>query len=152
MDRILEITGWTLLVIFWALSIKNFLISPEKVPTHFNIRGEADAYGGRINILILPAIAAVLYTGMTLLNRFPHIFNYMVSITEENALRQYTNSTRMIRVLKLVLVIVFLFIGFQMHEGAGVSQTGFGSWVMPVIMLMVFVPIVYFIVRSLRMK
>ena len=35
------------------------------------------------------------------------MFNYPSQITKENAVHQYTNATRMIRVLKLVIVVLF---------------------------------------------
>jgi hypothetical protein len=43
---------------------------------------------------------------MTVLNRFPHIFNYTTTITEENALREYTRATRLVRYLKLTMVLI----------------------------------------------
>jgi hypothetical protein len=47
---------------------------------------------------------------MTILNRYPYLFNYPIAINSENALRQYTNSTRMIRYLKLSVVTIFTLI------------------------------------------
>lgn len=33
---------------------------PDTIPTHFNIRGEADAYGGKDNIFLVPGIMAIV--------------------------------------------------------------------------------------------
>lgn len=46
---------------------------------------------------MLPVTSAILFPGMSLVNRAPHIFNYPVRITSENALIQYTNAPRLIR-------------------------------------------------------
>lgn len=106
-DKILEITGKCVIMLLWILSIVAFFKMPDTVPTHFNASGQADNFGNKGTIFILPVIATIIFMGLTALNRYPHVFNYMTTITEENALHQYTIATRMLRVLKLMIVILF---------------------------------------------
>lgn len=112
-DKISEALGWLLLFAFWFLIITNYPKIPDIVPTHFNFNGKADAFGGKARIFTLPSIATILFLGMTILNKFPHIFNYPTEITNDNALRQYKSATRMIRFLKLIIVLIFGLIAYQ---------------------------------------
>ena len=91
---------------------------PATIPTHYNGAGQADGFGGKITILTLPLIATVLFVGMTFLNKYPHIFNYPTNITQDNVLRQYTNATRLIRYLKLIIVFIFGLIAFKTIQNA----------------------------------
>ena len=107
-DKILEIFGWIAIFGIWTLTLTNYFELPEIIPTHYNGTGKADGFGNKANILTLPIVSTILFVGMTILNKYPHVFNYQSEITDENALHQYTNATRMMRVLKLVIVLISL--------------------------------------------
>jgi uncharacterized membrane protein len=62
---------------------------PERIPTHFGFSGEPDAWGGKGTLVILPIVGLTLYVSMMALARVPHIYNYPVTITEDNAEAQY---------------------------------------------------------------
>lgn len=87
---------------------------PDQVPRHFNVRGEADAWGAKGTILILPIVGAVLYTVTMLLVRVPHVYNYPVPITEKNAEGQYRLARRLL--LLLNALILWLFAGIFFSE------------------------------------
>ena len=112
-DKILEVLGWVSVVGIWALTLTNYSILPEIIPIHFNGAGKADGFGNKTHIFILPIISTLLFIGLTTLNKHPHMFNYPSQITKENAVHQYTNATRMMRVLKLVIVVLFGLIVFR---------------------------------------
>ncbi|CAA9324494.1 protein of unknown function DUF1648 [uncultured Microcoleus sp.] len=71
-----------LIVQFWA-------VLPDRIPIHFGVRGLADAWGDKVTIWIMPAVAAIIFAVLTAVSRYPHTFNYPVPITSENARRQY---------------------------------------------------------------
>lgn len=112
-DKILELVGWLSIIAVWVLTSMHYNNLPDIIPTHYNALGQADGMGGKATILILPILATILFIGMTVLNKFPNVFNYPTNISNQNALRQYTNATRMIRYLKLVLVVIFGLIVFK---------------------------------------
>jgi uncharacterized membrane protein len=144
--------GWSMLAFIWIITLYFYRKLPGTIPTHFNAAGTADDFGPRSSVFFLPALGTVLFIGMSILNRFPHIFNYPVKITPENALRQYTMATRMIRVLKLSVLIVFTLITWLTGHAA-ISQAGsIGAWLMPAILILVFAPVAYYIVKSFRDK
>jgi uncharacterized membrane protein len=151
-DQVLELLGWGVLLALWVWIGTNFSSLPDSIPTHFNAAGEADGFGTKASIIGLPLIATLLYIGLTLLNRFPHIFNFPTPITPNNALSQYTNATRMIRYLKLILVFVFAGISYQTIQQANGTGEGLGLWFLPLTLVLIFVPLIYFVSKSFQTK
>ncbi|MBK9486965.1 MAG: DUF1648 domain-containing protein [Chitinophagaceae bacterium] len=151
-DKVLEIGGIILLVIMWTLAAFNYYQSSDTVPIHFNLSGQPDGYGSKMTHLLLPIIPTLIYFGLMQLNKYPHIFNYMTKITEENAKRQYTIATRMIRILKISLVLIFtidILSALLMTFGV---VNGLGAWSFPVTILILAVPTLYLIFQSLNKK
>ena len=151
-DKIFEFLGWLLIVSVWGLLIINYSNLPKTIATHYNVVGQADAFGGKANILLLSIVATVLFIGLTIINNFPHIFNYPTNITKDNALRQYTNATRLIRYLKLIIVLIFGLISYQTIRLANGQTDVLGTWSLPLILGLIFIPLIYFICRSFKIK
>jgi uncharacterized membrane protein len=149
-DQALELLGWGVLLALWVWTGTSYSSLPDSIPTHFNAAGEADGFGRKASIIGLPLISTLLYFGLTVLNRVPHIFNFPTPITPDNALKQYTNATRMIRFLKLILVLVFAGISFQTIQQANGTGEGLGLWFLPLTLVLVFMPLVNFVVNSLK--
>ncbi len=151
-DKILEIIGWISIFGIWTLTLTNYFELPEIIPTHYNETGKADGFGNRSNILALPIISTILFLGLTTLNKYPHIFNYPSEITEENALNQYTNATRMMRVLKLVIVIIFGLIVLKTIQSVNGNADGLGTWFLLLTMGLIFIPMFYFLINAKKKK
>ena len=110
LDYIIEIAAFLSVLVAIILYIIYWTKAPEVVPTHYNIHGEVDGYGSKATLLILPIITVVTYIGLTILNKYPHIFNFPATVTEQNALSLYKIATRFVRVLKLLLCLLFTYI------------------------------------------
>ncbi len=151
-DKLVDLLGWLILLALWGLTISHFSTLPDTIPTHFNASGEADGFGSKASIIGLPVIATLLFVGLTVLNRYPHIFNYPTAITEDNALRLYTLATRMLRYLKLVLVLVFGGIEFMTIQHATRKAAGLGAWFLPLTLVLIFIPLIYFVIKSIKEK
>ena len=151
-DKVLEIIGWISVFGIWALPLINYFDLPEIIPIHFNGAGKADRFGNKTHIFVLPIISTLLFIGLTILNKHPHIFNYPSQITKENAVDQYTNATRMMRVLKLVIVVLFGLIVFRKIQIVNGHADGLGTWFLPLTMGMIFIPMLYFLIKSLKKK
>lgn len=151
-DKLIEIFSWLLFVLMWVIPIISYSLLPDTIPTHFNAAGEADDWGSKLSVYILPVIGTLLFILLTVINRFPHIFNYSVEITQENALRQYTNATKLIRVLKLVLMVTFNMIAVFTIRSAKGESNGLGLWFLPVTLTLIFVPTIYFIIKMYKEK
>ena len=149
-DKLVELLGWIMLLAIWALTISQYSTLPDTIPTHFNGAGQADGFGSKATILSSPVIASLLFIGLTVLNRYPHSFNYPTAITQDNALQLYTLATRMLRYLKLVLVLVFGGIEFMTIKHASGKAAGLGAWFLPLTLVLVFLPLIYFVVKSVQ--
>jgi len=147
-DIIIEIAGLVALLALWIFLIVAYSHLPDVIPVHYNGMGQADAFGKKGEIFTLPIIATVVFAGMTILSRFPHVFNYPVKINENNAFFQYRNMARMLRCLKLGLVLVFGGLVLQTVRNAAGNTEGLGVWFMPVLLAIICIPTLFFMVKS----
>jgi len=151
-DYFIEILSWVAVLFLLINTFRVYSGLPSTIPTHFNLAGEADDFGGKGTILILPLLVVIIFVGLTILIRFPYNYNYPVKITAENAIRQYANATRMLRFLKLVFVIVFSLLTTMIIQTAKGHSEGLGFWFLPFSLGMVFIPLSYFIIIAFRLK
>lgn len=149
-DKITEAIGWIGIIGIWVFTLLNYAELPEQIPIHNNLAGEADNFGSKSYIILLPVIATVLFLGMTLLNKYPHRFNYPSIITPHNAVAQYTNATRMIRFLKVSIVLIFGLLVYETLNYVDGDVDGLGTWSFPLILALLIIPIVYFVVLGAR--
>ncbi|MGL2963420.1 DUF1648 domain-containing protein [Flavobacterium sp. RSB2_4_14] len=147
-DKFLEVMGLLVLIFFWIFTLSNYNQLPEIIPTHFGAEGKPDEYGAKWTIFTLPTVSSILYIGLTIAIRFPHHFNYLVTITEENAEKQYTLVTRLLLMLKLMVLLVFLLLDFQTVQIALGQPDIFGRWFLLIVFGMVFVPLFYFLIQT----
>jgi hypothetical protein len=127
-------------------------ILPNRIPLHYTFSGQIDKYGGKYTLIFLPIVIVVMYLGLTLLCKFPHVFNYAVEITSENAERQYRIGVRYIMILKLAIVIIFSYIQFKSIQLAFNNKDSLGVWFLPIFLLVLFVPLIIYVKKSISMK
>jgi uncharacterized membrane protein len=108
--KTLEIAGFLLLLSLWITAFVLYVSSPDIIPVHFNLAGAADRYGSKTSLFLTAGIGTFLYLLLTVINRYPHAFNYLVTINAQNATEQYRKATTMLRVLKMGLLVLLLVI------------------------------------------
>jgi len=150
LDKWIEILGWVLLIFLWWETLRFYPGLPETIPVHYGLNGAVDAYGSKRMMLTLPTIASILFAGITVVNQFPHIFNYPVRITEENAPKQYAAATRLLRYIKLIILVVFGFIESKTILNISTGSNHIGAWFFPITMSLIFIPILIYIFISKR--
>lgn len=128
--EIISISGLILLTVYTFMIYNDM---PDTIPTHFNAQGEADGFGDKITLWWLVAIGIVLYISLSVLNRYPHIHNYNVNITEENAFKNYRFSTRILRFVNVFMVLLFIFIQYAIVSNVNDNSNLLGSWFVPII-------------------
>ena len=148
-DLAIEAAGFLALTLLWAYVSYNYTILPDIVPIHFGAGGVPDGYGEKELNFLAPAIATCLFVFITYLQGKPHKLNYATDITENNALAQYTSAVRMMRVLKLALCILFIFIEYS-TVSASFSEDGTADlkWMFIGAIFIVQLPVFYFIIQS----
>ena len=143
-DLIIEIAGLVAVLALWILLMATYSGLPELIPLQYNALGQVVNFGVKSSIFIFPAIATAIFAGLTILSRVPHILNYPVKITENNAFLQYRNAVRMLRYLKLAIVLLSGYI--VLHAVLNVGTIG--VWFLPATLGGVLLPVIYFMVRS----
>lgn len=123
--------------------IISFATLPEQIPVHFNLKGEADNWGNKAVILIMPIIALLPFTIVFALSRSPETYNYPFKITEENAPRIYPIAKLMMSVLNFSAMILFALISVEMVQTAHGNPFS-GIWLglaiaLPFIVLAIFI-------------
>jgi len=68
-----------------------------------------------------------MYIGLLILSRYPHLHNYMVNITKDNAFKQYQFSTRVLRIVNGLCVLLFAYINYQIIIGAQNNSSELGT-------------------------
>lgn len=138
----ISLFGMVGMVIYLAVVWKRI---PDQIPTHFGLSGEADAFSGKSAILMNPIIGVLLYGLVSAVARAPQCWNTGVRVTEQNRERVYAVLLRMITVLKLQLVVVFVYMTVRMANGRNLH-----GWFMAVFVAAIFGSIVFHLIWLYR--
>ncbi len=125
----------------------NWSSIPDKIPGHYNALGVVDRWGNKGELFILPIISWILYSGITILERFPQVWNTGVEVTEENKERVYGVLKNMIGTVKLIMVVVFSFLTINTALAKELSL-----WFVPVFLIVMFGSIIFYIVKLVKVK
>ncbi len=145
-DKLLLISNTIVLIAFFATCTYYYSILPDEIPTHYNFAGKPDAYGDKESIFSLPAIALIIAIPMLIISRKPHLFNYPVKITPENAQAQYTKATRLINILALMTTLVMFFIEIQTIRTVLGKADGLGESFVYIFFILMFIPTIFYLI------
>lgn len=148
-EKIIELLSILFLLGMYGFVILNWSEIPDRIPTHFNIMGEPDRWGGKWSVLILPIIATFLFKMMFILSKFPHIHNYPVKVTPENAEKLYRISRKMLITMNFLLTLFFAIGTWEMVNVAQGNE-GLGMWYMIGLLLSIFGPMGYYIYKMIK--
>ncbi|HEY2406752.1 MAG TPA: DUF1648 domain-containing protein [Polyangiaceae bacterium] len=151
-ERTLSVVGLGVLASWLTVLAWTWNTIPSRVPMHFGVSGRADAWGDRATSLLLPAVGTVLYAVMSVLERFPHTYNYPVRVTEQNAATLYRLGRWLVLSTKLFLVCTFAFISYTSVCVARGEALGLSPWFLPALILPLFVVTGVFMYRMWRAK
>ena len=149
-DWVLEGIGFLCVLLMIGLPLYYFKDLPEIIPMHFNASGNPDDFSSKNTLLVIPLIGSLLYVGLLILSRYPHIFNYPREITEENVMRQYRMATRLVRILNTVLAGSILFVTHGIIQTSLEKKAGLGSLFIPLVLVLVFGTIAIYLYRTLK--
>jgi uncharacterized membrane protein len=129
-DYLFEILAALGLLSLLGLSIFYYGQLPDQIPSHFGSDGRPDSYASKSSLWLLPILGSAIFGLMTYINRRPDWFNYPVKITPQNALTQYTMATRLIRVLKASVTILFAYLVWGIISVSEGIQEGLSTWLL----------------------
>ena len=151
-DRILESIAIVALLYGIVLVLQNWSTLPQSIPTHFNAKGEADGWGSKEMIWLLPAINVVVIPMMLWLRRYPWLSNVPWEINEKNALQQYGLIVRLLSLLSTTVALLFLVLLFDTISIAGGGTSLLGWWFMPIFVVGTIAPIIWYFVVGIRTR
>lgn len=144
-EKILEVVSGVGLLFIILVPIYYEPILPDSIPQHFGASGKADAWGGKGNLLVLPIVGIAMYALLTVISRYPQVWNLPFALTEENAERQYRYCRMLLSVLKAEIVWLFAYIGWRTIQTALGEADGLGQMFLPVfLIIMTGTLVVYF--------
>lgn len=92
---------------------------PQEIPVHFNARGEADDYGNKVILWLLPAVNLILFVVLEYAAKTPFdMFNYPVAITEENAARQHRIALQLLAYMRVVICLLLAYLVYAIVRSA----------------------------------
>jgi len=137
LEKTLEFVAAMGLLASVIIIIKFWPILPHTIPTHFGVSGKPDGWGSKETIFLLPSIGILLiYIPITLLSRYPHIYNYICPITEQNAVEQYYLARLLLRWMKAEIIWLFAGLEWMTVQNALGKTEGLGllTW-MPLVII-----------------
>ncbi|MFK7935909.1 MAG: DUF1648 domain-containing protein [Saprospiraceae bacterium] len=149
-DKFTDKFSFASLLILLVLPAMAYADLPDQIPIHFNFKGEADNYGSKIMIWLLPVIGTAIYALLNWLSKHPEKYNYPVELHEGNAHFQYQNSVRMMCVMNAVLTMTFAYLVYLTIQMAQGNRTDLGTWTLPILMGLILVPVGYFTWQAYR--
>lgn len=115
-DRIIEIVVAALAMITIILSVYFYFYLPEKIPTHFNLNFEPNAFDSKNSILFVSILMIVVIFMMWLSTKFNGLVNLPVKKNPEKEKAQMRIAYRLLHVLAIWIVLLFLIIILSMSS------------------------------------
>ncbi len=149
-DIRLEIIAAVGLLLLLLNLIECWSIIPELVPRHFGFLGKPDVWGSKSTLLILPFVLIALSILLTVISHYPHTFNYLWKITNDNARVQYRLARKLILTLKAEITWFFTYLQWSTIQVALGKKEGMGTLVSLLFLLIILGTLGYYIYNASR--
>lgn len=129
----------------------NWSTLPVKLPSHYNFAGEPDRWSDKWFIFVLLAIGIILWFSLQIVEKKPHLHNYS-GLTEKNREILYKNSMLLMNFVKNEILIYFSYSAINDIYVANGTGSILGTWDLLVFVILIIGTIIFFGVRSIRLK
>lgn len=109
-DKVLYSTSAILFYYLIYFSFYAYSAAPNKVPYKFDSQGNAINTGASEIFILFPVIAIFVNSLIIYFSRVPHLGNYIIKITEENAYVQYQLASRFLIWISIWISGIFILI------------------------------------------
>jgi uncharacterized membrane protein len=136
----MDLLALLILVFLWIYTMIKYSSLPGTIPVHYNLQGGADRLGSRNTVWIIPAVASVIFTGVSLLIR--HLARTKVKYNRQvDSKKSPGISIQLFRVIRLVIVTAFTFVNIKVIR----QSPGLEPWFLPAFITSMLLPTFYFI-------
>jgi uncharacterized membrane protein len=144
-DRIFEILSVLILLVATIFVLMNWNAMPDQIPSHYDFKGQVDAYSGKGFLIFTMVMGWVLVLSMIIISWFPSIWNTGVERTPANAAVVNRIIKDMLNVLEVGMAILFSYM--MIVPAMGITM---GKWFMPAFFIVIFGTIIVTVVRLIR--
>ncbi|WP_455542737.1 DUF1648 domain-containing protein [Intestinibacter sp.] len=146
-QKVIEIITLVLILCQIAYTAVSYPQLSSKIPTHFNLAGEVDGWGGKGTIIILVVATVALYILLTVSMFFPKMWNVPVKITDQNRAIVFKYVMNMILLDKVLIVICFFYMTY-----CSISSISMGWWFTPFFLISVLGVTFYYTIKLFFVK
>ncbi len=125
---------------------------PERIPTHFDLLGRANGWGSPRSILFFLAFSAAMYLFLTVVSRFPSLFNYPVKVTELNRPQLEQLALSLLSWTKAEMLAFFVWMEFAVVQAARYPDRGLAPYPLGVFVVTIFATIFGHILAMFRAR
>ncbi|MBT8220611.1 MAG: DUF1648 domain-containing protein [Bacteroidia bacterium] len=125
---------------------------PETIPIHWNAKGEADGFGSKNWLLLEPLLSIISFFGLVKICDYPHKFNYIAKLSEQNVRQEYIKGRKMLRMVNIGCQLILGFILYVTVRAAAGGEQNLGKWFVPAVIISAFLPLIYTLLTSSRNK
>lgn len=149
MNRLCKIFGigsWVLLVTIWILVVYALMTFTNKIPIHFNYKGEVDNYGSKYAILLLPILASFIVVLFSIINKYPQL--QIKQTAKVQTPKQLLYNKLLLAYIKFTSLVLFNFIVIQTILIVQEKATSLTLWFIPTTFILMFLPTIYLVYKS----
>jgi uncharacterized membrane protein len=146
-DKMVGLTSIMLTVATIVFALWKYDSLPQSIATHFDAYGKVDKWGDKSSIWGLVIVLSIVSMVLLYIRPYARYFNHTVTITEDNAQFQYQNSYAMMTWMSFLISCI----GLMLVS----SIITFGRpmfWMLPLILVMIFGSIGYFVYRAMSYR
>lgn len=118
---------------------------PDTIITHWGFSGQPDGWGPKGSVWAVPVASLVLYLPLTILERFPSVWNVPVKTTQKNEQWVYQNIKTMLILMKFLMTAEFAVITYHCVQEKNLSNLHTALF-----LIFLFGSMIFFIIRSTR--
>jgi uncharacterized membrane protein len=144
LDYVIEIIAALLLISIWLYVIISYQNLPDTIAIHFNFNGEADGYSSKSGIWAMPIVGTALWMLLSIINQFPHSFNFPYKLNAVNIELQYRMAQRFMRFMKVWICSIFLYAAYSIKESSMNSDFKSNSGIFAILFSMIIFMGIYF--------
>ena len=151
-DWVIDVLVIDLLIAVNVYAILQYGSLPAVITTKIDSTGRTIATGPAWTVLTMPALAIAICLILWIVQRFPWFANTLVTITEENALRQYRLLNRLLSLLGLMITITFCLMSYdiiQLAQGSAPISSDFILIALPVTCPLIL--LAWYVTRSVQL-
>lgn len=144
-DKVLDILSIVILLAATVFVIVNWSKMPEQIPSHYNFKGQPDAYGDGDSLIVTVIMGWIILLSVLILGRLPQLWNTGVERTPVNEAAVNRIIRDMLSVTNVSIAVLFAYMMV-----VPVIGTSMGIWFMPLFLALIFGNIIVAVVRLIR--